>query len=923
MPVATDQTDKVTTSVAKNIKLNVYDNDGDDVEVKITDFPTKGQIGGVIYNSTHTTYEAYFKTGTEFGDEIDLGAGGRRVSEFAFEAYSELSNVANGTTPTATLKIYANDGATYGGVDTQKTGGANYGAKMPGTLLYKSDAQALVAGFHTYRVTDINVDLPAKVTWTVEFDGVDNDTVGSGKTAALILAGTDDVGSSLDDFWQKDASGWKLYRQGTTVQDNDFTANVVSYDKDSLIVKYTPASGYTGSDSFTYEVIDGNGGSDTATVTIAVADNNVPVATDQTDKVTTSVAKNIKLNVYDNDGDDVEVKITDFPTKGQIGGVIYNSTHTTYEAYFKTGTEFGDEIDLGAGGRRVSEFAFEAYSELSNVASGTTPTATLKIYANDGATYGGVDTQKTGGADYGAKMPGTLLYKSDAQALVAGFHTYRVTDINVDLPAKVTWTVEFDGVDNDTVGSGKTAALILAGTDDVGSSLDDFWQKDASGWKLYRQGTTVQDNDFTANVVSYDKDSLIVKYTPASGYTGSDSFTYEVIDGNGGSDTATVTIAVADNNVPVAADQTDKVTTSVAKNIKLNVYDNDGDDVEVKITDFPTKGQIGGVIYNSTHTTYEAYFKTGTEFGDEIDLGSGGRRVSEFAFEAYSELSNVANGTTPTATLKIYANDGATYGGVDTQKTGGANYGAKMPGTLLYKSDAKALVAGFHTYRVTDINVDLPAKVTWTVEFDGVDNDTVGSGKTAALILAGNDDVGSSLDDFWQKDASGWKLYRQGTTVQDNDFTANVVSYDKDSLIVKYTPASGYTGSDSFTYEVIDGNGGDTATVTIAVADNNVPVAADQTDKVTTSVAKNIKLNVYDNDGDDVEVKITDFPTKGQIGGVIYNSTHTTYEAYFKTGTEFGDEIDLGAGGRRVSEFAFEAYSELSNVARGQRLQRR
>ena len=88
----------------------------------------------------------------------------------------------------------------------QKTG-ANYGAKMPGTLLYKSDSKALVAGFHTYRVTDINVDLPAKVTWTVEFDGVDNDTVGSGKTAALILAGTDDVGSSLDDFWQKDASG--------------------------------------------------------------------------------------------------------------------------------------------------------------------------------------------------------------------------------------------------------------------------------------------------------------------------------------------------------------------------------------------------------------------------------------------------------------------------------------------------------------------------------------------------------------------------------------------------------------------------------------------------------------------------------------------------------------------------------------------
>ena len=324
----TDQTDKVTTSVAKNIKLNVYDNDGDDVEVKITDFPTKGQIGGVIYNFTHTTYEAYFKTGTEFGDEIDLGAGGRRVSEFAFEAYSELSNVAGGTTPTATLKIYANDGAALssdtdpGNAIPSKQG---YGAKQPGTLLYKSDAMDLVAGFQTYRVNDINVDLPAKVTWTVEFNGVDNDNVGSGRTAALILAGLMVWVAVLMIFGRRQMLDGNCIVQSTS-QDNDFTANVISYDKDSLIVKYTPESGYTGSDSFTYEVIDGNGGTATATVTIAVADNNVPVATDQSDKVTTSVAKNIKLDVYDNDGDDVEVKITGFPTKGQIGGVIYNSS---------------------------------------------------------------------------------------------------------------------------------------------------------------------------------------------------------------------------------------------------------------------------------------------------------------------------------------------------------------------------------------------------------------------------------------------------------------------------------------------------------------------------------------------------------------------------------------------------------------------
>ena len=338
---------------------------------------------------------------------------------------------------------------------------------------------------------------------------------------------------------------------------------------------------------------------------------------------------------------------------------------------------------------------------------------------------------------------------------------------------------------------------------------------------------------------------------------------------------------------PSATDQSDKVTVDVSKNIVLNARDDDGDDVEIKITTFPSNGTIGGVIYNSTHSTYEAYFKTGTEFGDEIDLGTGGRRLTEISFEAYAEISSAPS--TATAVLRIYANDGATYGGVDSQKTGGTNYGAKQPGSLLFTSNTIALKEGFQTYRVTDLGIDgdgdvvnLTDKITWTVEFSGVSGNELSTNNRAALILAGGDDVGSSLDDFWQKDSGVWKLYQSGSSAQDDDFTAKVLAYDKDSVVVKYTPDSGYSGSDSFVYEVSDGSSTASATVTIAVADNNVPVATDQTDKVTTSVAKNIKLNVYDNDGDDVEVKITDFPTKGQIGGVIYNSTHTTYEAYFK-----------------------------------------
>ena len=173
-----------------------------------------------------------------------------------------------------------------------------------------------------------------------------------------------------------------------------------------------------------------------------------PVASNQSENVTVDVSKNIILSVTDNDGDDVEVKITDYPSNGTIGAVIYNASHTSslYEAYFKTGTEFGDEINLGTGGRRLSEISFEAYAEFGSAPS--TATAVLKIYANDGAVISGlVPSGTTAGSDQ--KYPSTLLFTSNTITLSEGFETYRVTNIaDLDLPtnSKLTWRVEFSGV---------------------------------------------------------------------------------------------------------------------------------------------------------------------------------------------------------------------------------------------------------------------------------------------------------------------------------------------------------------------------------------------------------------------------------------------------------------------------------------------
>jgi hypothetical protein len=191
---------------------------------------------------------------------------------------------------------------------------------------------------------------------------------------------------------------------------------------------------------------------------------------------------------------------------------------------------------------------------------------------------------------------------------------------------------------------------------------------------------------------------------------------------------------------------------------------------------------------------YEAYFKTGTEFGDEIDLGTGGRRLTEISFEAYAEIKNAPS--TATAVLRIYANDGEALSS-DTDPSNAIpskqGYGAKQPSTLLFTSNTIQLKEGFQTYSVVDIGnaVNLTDKITWTVEFSGVSGNQLNPNNRAALILAGGDDVGSSLDDFWRKTDSGWKLYQTGSNKQDDDFTAKVLAYDKGSVVVKYTPDSG------------------------------------------------------------------------------------------------------------------------------------
>jgi Bacterial Ig domain/Right handed beta helix region len=116
-----------------------------------------------------------------------------------------------------------------------------------------------------------------------------------------------------------------------------------------------------------------------------------------------------------------------------------------------------------------------------------------------------------------------------------------------------------------------------------------------------------------------------VSYTPAANFFGSDSFTYSISDGNGGSDTATVNVTVTNVNDPPVANgnsytiNQDTVLTVAAPGILANDSDIDGDALTANLVTGPSHGNVtlgtnGSFVYTpaphfagSDSFTYHAF----------------------------------------------------------------------------------------------------------------------------------------------------------------------------------------------------------------------------------------------------------------------------------------------------------------------------
>jgi parallel beta-helix repeat protein len=380
-------------------------------------------------------------------------------------------------------------------------------------------------------------------------------------------------------------------------------------------ITYTPTPDYTGPDGFIYTVADGNGGQDTATVSITVMPgsptNNRPDAVD--DEATTSEDVPVTVAVLNNDsdpdGDSVTVAGVTQPSNGTAAANANGTITYTPNPGFNGSDEFIYTASDGNGGtdtatvsitvtprNYVGNPGFETNTtgwntsgsgtgvSLARVAGGHSGgwmaqlsnggTSTVTCTLNDAPNWVG----NTATGTYTAKMwvradsPGAsfkLRIREYAGPTLVG--TQQTTVALTTAWQEVTLTYVAASPGSSTLDLNGFATSVPPGTcfsaDDVSLVRTAGAPPNEPPNAVDDTATTSQDSPVSIPVLDNDTDpdghtlsvsgvgspshgtaaansNGTITYSPAAGYTGPDSFTYTASDGNGGQDTATVSVTV-------------------------------------------------------------------------------------------------------------------------------------------------------------------------------------------------------------------------------------------------------------------------------------------------------------------------------------------------------------------------------------------
>ena len=324
----------------------------------------------------------------------------------------------------------------------------------------------------------------------------------------------------------------------------------------------------------------------------------------------------------------------------------------------------------------------------------------------------------------------------------------------------------------------------------------------------------------TSGVATVNADGTY-SYVPGADFNGSDSFTYTVEDGRGGSSTETVTITVdAVNDDPVAADSATSTPEDASVNGSVSATDVDGDSLvySVAAADQPTNGSVAMNADGTYVYTPNADFNGADTFTFTVSDGNGGSTTGEVTVTV-NPVNDAPVGTTPASFS----------GNEDAPSIAGAVTATDVDGDTLTYTQATNPTNG-----VVTVNADGTFSYAPNADFNGVDTfDVTVSDGTASItetvtinVLPVNDDpvaadlTGSTFEDVdfvgqvsaTDVDAGDTAVF---TTAQ--PVTGGTVSMNPDGSFT-LEPTPNFSGTVTFDYTVTDSGGlTDTGTVTIEV----------------------------------------------------------------------------------------------------------
>ena len=227
---------------------------------------------------------------------------------------------------------------------------------------------------------------------------------------------------------------------------------------------------------------------------------------------------------------------------------------------------------------------------------------------------------------------GTYTYTPDADYNGTDTFSYQVSDgQGGTTTATVTLTVD---PTNDNPVSADSAATATEDTVYSGSVS----ASDVDGDSL----TYTLDSGPSNGSLTFNADGAYT-YTPDADYNGTDTFSYQVSDGQGGTTTATVTLTVDPaNDNPVTVDSTGYLSEDTAFTSSVSATDVDGDSLSYVLDSGPANGSLA---FNAdgtyTYTPNEDYSGTDT-FSYQVSDGQGGVDTATVTLDV-SEVVEEAN----------------------------------------------------------------------------------------------------------------------------------------------------------------------------------------------------------------------------------------------------------------------------------------